>query len=172
MSQNIVNLLGAGSGIDTQALVSQLVEVERSAPQGRIDNKREQVNTQISDFGLLNSALSTLQDAAAAMGNVATFNTKTAALPDSTDFLPVSLDANAKSGSSAFTISRLAQSQSLSTNALFNDPSDAIGEGVLPLILGAGMWWPPPLIQPLLQKIPPQPQKPSRLTVPTIHSRV
>ncbi len=137
MSQNIVNLLGAGSGIDTQALVNQLVEVERAAPQERIDNNRETTQTQISDFGLLSSALSTLQDAAQAMGNADTFNTKSAAFTDSSAFIPVSLEPEAQTGDYSFTVSQLAQSQSLSTDATFTDPSDAVGLGTLTFNFGS-----------------------------------
>ncbi len=136
MSQNIVNLLGAGSGIDTQALVNQLVEVERSAPQQRIDNKRETTETQISDFGLLSSALSTLQDAAEAMSNADTFNTKSAAFTDSSAFIPVNLEPEAQTGDYSFTVSQLAQSQSLSADAVFADPSDAVGIGTLTFNFG------------------------------------
>lgn len=136
MSQNIVNLLGAGSGIDTLALVDSLVEAERSAPQQRIDTKRETVQTQISDIGLLNSALSTLKDAATAMGNSDTFNTKSAAFTDSSAFIPVSLDPEAQVGDYTFTVSQLAQSQSLSTDATFSDPSDAVGLGTLTFNFG------------------------------------
>ena len=136
MSQNIVNLLGAGSGLDTQALVSQLVEVERAAPQERIDSSRELAETQISDIGLLSSALSTLQDAAVAIGNTDTFNSKTAAFTDSTAFIPVSLDPEAQTGDYAFTVSQLAQSQSLSSETLFSATSDEVGQGVLTFNFG------------------------------------
>jgi flagellar hook-associated protein 2 len=136
MSQNIVNLLGAGSGIDTLALVDQLVAVEKAAPQQRIDTKREKIETQISDLGLMSSALSTLKDAAAAMGNADTFNTKSAAFTDSSAFIPVSLEPEAQVGDYSFTVSQLAQAQSLSTSAVFNDPSDAVGLGTLTFNFG------------------------------------
>lgn len=135
MTQNIVNLLGAGSGIDTLTLVNQLVEVEKAAPQERIDNKRLKAETQISDFGLLSSALSTLQDASALMGDSDTFNTKSASFSDSTAFTPVSLDTNVQTGDYAFTVSQLAQAQSLSSTA-FSSADDEVGEGVITFSFG------------------------------------
>lgn len=137
MSQNIVNTLGIGSGIDTTALVSSLVDVERAAPQGRIDGKRETTETQISDFGLLSSALSVLQDAAETLGSADTFNSKSASFTDSTAFIPVSLDPEAQAGDYAFEISQLAQAQSLSSSALFSSTTDAVGEGTLTFTFGA-----------------------------------
>lgn len=137
MSQNIVNLLGAGSGIDTLALVNQLVEVERAVPQQRIDDKRTLRETQISDYGLLTSALATLQDAAGAMGDADTFNSKSAAFTDNTALIPNSLDADAQNGEYSFTVSQLAQSQSLSTESTFTNITDAVGTGVLTFNFGS-----------------------------------
>jgi flagellar hook-associated protein 2 len=137
MSQNIVNLLGAGSGIDTLALVNQLVEVEKAAPQERIDSTRELTETKISDLGLFRSAMSTLKDAASAISNSDTFNSKTAAFTDSTALVPVSLDPEAQTGEYSFTVSQLAQSQSLSTEALFTEPTDEVGLGTLTFNFGS-----------------------------------
>lgn len=137
MSQNIVNLLGAGSGIDTQALVGQLVEAERAAPQQSIDNKRERTEAQISDYGLLTSALSTLKDAAAAMSDEDTFNTKSAAFTDNSSLTPVSLDPEAQTGEYSFTVSQLAQAQSISASATFNEPTDPVGLGTLTFNFGS-----------------------------------
>lgn len=137
MSQNIVNLLGAGTGVDTQALVASLVEIERSAPQTRIDTQRETAEAQISDFGLLNSALSSLQDAATALGSSDVFNTKSAVIGDSTSFSAVSLGTEAPAGDFSFTIAQLAQSQSLSTQSTFENTTDTVGTGTLTFNFGS-----------------------------------
>ncbi len=137
MSQNVVSLLGAGTGVDTQALVASLVEVERSAPQGRIDTERETTETRISDLGLLNSALSSLQDAARALGNADVFNTRSALIGDSTAFNAVSLDTDAPVGDFSFTISQLAQSQSLSSQTVFANTTDTVGTGTLTFNFGS-----------------------------------
>lgn len=137
MSQNIVNALGAGSGVDTAALVSSLVEVERSAPQTRIDTQRTTAETQISDFGLLSSALSVLQDASTTLGESDTFNSKSASFTDSTAFIPSTLEPEAQAGDYSFSIEQLAQSQSLSSNALFDETTSAVGEGTLTFDFGA-----------------------------------
>jgi flagellar hook-associated protein 2 len=137
MSQNIVSALGAGSGIDTAALVSSLVDIERLAPQGRIDTKRTTAEAQISDFGLVSSALSVLQDAAKALNSADTFNTKAASFTDSSVFTPVSLDPEAQTGDYSFEVSQLAQAQSLSSSALFTAPTDAVGEGTLTFDFGS-----------------------------------
>lgn len=137
MSQSIVSALGAGSGIDTTALVTSLVDIERSATQDRIDTKRTTAETQISDFGLLSSALSVLQDAATALNSSDTFNSKSASFTDSSAFIPVSLDPETQAGNYTFEISQLAKAQSLSSSAVFASKSDAVGEGTLTFELGS-----------------------------------
>ena len=136
MSQSIVSALGAGSGIDTTALVSSLVDVEKSATQTRIDTRRTDTETQISDFGLLSSALSVLQDAAQNLNDPDTFNSKSASFTDSTAFIPVSLDPETQAGNYTFEISQLAQAQSLSSEAVLSSPSDTVGEGTLTFEFG------------------------------------
>jgi flagellar hook-associated protein 2 len=50
MSDSIIRSLGAGSGIDTTSLVSQLVEIERAPQQSRLDSKQETLEAQISAY--------------------------------------------------------------------------------------------------------------------------
>ncbi len=137
MTQNIVNLLGAGSGIDTLALVDQLVEVEKSPTQNRIDSKRESFETQLSDFGLLRSALSNLQDAGEQLSNTDTFNTKSASFTDSDVLVPTAIDADALVGEYSFEVTALAKAQSLSTEASFSAPSDEVGTGTITFSFGS-----------------------------------
>jgi|GEM_PF-264287 len=136
MTQNIVNLLGAGSGIDTQALVTQLVELQRAPTETRIENQRTELEAQLSDFGLINSALSTLDDAANQLSDPDTFNTKNASFSDSTILTATNLDADALTGEYSFEVTALAKAQSLSTEAVFDDPTDEIGTGTLTFNFG------------------------------------
>ena len=40
MATNIVNALGAGSGIDTASLVNSLVDAQKAPQQNRLDSKK------------------------------------------------------------------------------------------------------------------------------------
>ena len=129
LDNNIVQSLGAGSGIDSQSLIRSLTDIERAAPQKRIDDKRELTETQISDFGLIKSAISTLKDAATTLTEPEGLFSKTASFTESDAIVPVELDTDVQAGTYTFTVESIAQSQSLSTTALFNDPTDEVGEG-------------------------------------------
>lgn len=134
---NIISSLGAGSGLNSTSLVDQLTEVERAPKQAQIDTKKETIESQISDFGLIRSALSTLQDAADVLTDTATFNSKSASFGDSSAFIPVSLDEEAPVGSYSFEVLDVARSQSLATGATFAAPTDAIGKGTITLDFGS-----------------------------------
>ncbi|MFL0799164.1 MAG: flagellar filament capping protein FliD [Agarilytica sp.] len=135
IDNNIIQSLGVGSGIDTNNLVKQLTEIERAAPQERIDSKRELAETQISDFGLLTSALSTLQDAAEALTDPEALFSKSASFTESDALVPTSLDTDVPAGTYAFTVDQVAQAQSLAFTG-FSDPTDAVGEGTLTFNFG------------------------------------
>jgi len=134
--QNIISALGAGSGIDTKALVEQLVEIEKAPKQGTIDSSREKLESQISGFGLIRSALAIFQDAVDALGDPESFNAKSATFSDSEALIPSSLEDNAPAGDYTFSVEKIAQAQSLVTQSSFTDGSDAVGKGTLTLRFG------------------------------------
>lgn len=136
IDNNIIRTIGAGSGIDTNSLVEQLTAIEKAAPQERIDNKRELTQTQISDFGLLSSALSTLQDAAETLIQPEGLFSKSASFTESDAIVPTGLGTDVQTGTYAFTATQVAQSQSFAF-AGFTNTSDAVGEGTLTFNFGA-----------------------------------
>jgi len=135
IDNNIIQSLGAGSGIDTANLTKQLTEIERAAPQNRIDTKRDKAETQISDFGLVSNAMAILQDAANVLSEPEGLFSKSASFTQSSALVPVELDTDVQAGTYTFTVEEVASSQSL-TSTSFSDPSDAVGEGVLTFRFG------------------------------------
>lgn len=136
LDNNIIQSLGAGSGIDTNNLVKQLVSIERAAPQERIDNKRELTETQISDFGLLSSALSTLQDAAGVLTDPEGLFSKTASYTQSDALVPTELDTDVQEGSYSFTVQQMASAQALAFEG-FTSVDDEVGEGDITFSFGS-----------------------------------
>jgi flagellar hook-associated protein 2 len=130
IDNNIIKSLGAGSGIDTTALVKQLVDIERAAPQGRIDAKREKAEAQISDFGLMTSAMDKLKSAVTALTEKEGLFSKSASYTSSDALVPTKLATNAQTGTYTMEVRALAASQSLSFAPLAT-VNDAVGEGVL-----------------------------------------
>lgn len=136
IENNIARSLGIGSGIDTTSLVTQLVDIERAAPQNRIDTKREQAESKISDYGLLKSALSTLQEAAQVLADPEGLYSKSAAFTESDAIIPTELSTDVQPGIYNFEVNEVAQAQSI-TFAGLSDPKDAVGEGTITFNFGS-----------------------------------
>jgi len=146
VGSNIISALGAGSGINSRSIADQLTEIEGAARQGQIDSSRETMEANISDFGLIRSALSTLQDSANLLADSETFNSKTASFSDSDAFIPVSLDEDVPVGSYSFEVLDVAQSQSLATSSTYSDTSDTVGKGTITINFGGWDTGVPPTV--------------------------
>ncbi len=132
---SIISALGTGSGIDTNKLADQLTEANKMVQAQRLTTKKTLLETQISDFGLLRSALSKLESAAAGLGSSDTFNAKSLSIPDTKLLSITKLDAKAAAGAYQLKVEQVAQSQSLSSTT-FTSLTDPIGKGTLTLRLG------------------------------------
>lgn len=133
---SIISALGSGSGINTSALVNQLVEVNKLPETNRLTKKETLLQTQISDFGLLRSAFSKLESASSLLGNPDTFNAKSASVPTTTLLGITKLDAKASVGEFSLNVDQLAQAQSV-TSGNFASQTAPIGKGTLAIRLGS-----------------------------------
>jgi flagellar hook-associated protein 2 len=125
-----------GSVIDVSSLVSQLVAATYANQEANNASQTAAVTAQISALGTLKSALSTFQDALAALDTPGSFDALTAASSDQSAFTATA-DSSAVAGTYSVGISQLAQAQQLVSTA-FTAGSDAtIGTGTLTLSLGA-----------------------------------
>jgi flagellar hook-associated protein 2 len=137
MDTSIVSALGAGSGIDTVALVKQLVEIERAPQQQRLDSKKETLDAQISAYGTLKSSLSEFQGLLEPLSNNDTFNARSVSFPETDVVTPNSLGTNAQVGSYQLEVIEVAQAQSLAINTTYASKDSAIGvSGSLTISLG------------------------------------
>ena len=128
MGNNIINSLGAGSGIDVSSLVDGLVAVERAPKESRLDSRQEKLETQISAYGVLKSSLSEFQGVLAPLADADTFNARAVSFPDTDLITPTELDADAQAGTYQLEVLSVAQSQSLASAAVA-DPDAALGAG-------------------------------------------
>lgn len=108
---------GLGSGIDIRSLVDQLVAAERAPTQNRLNRQQQSVQSQLSAYGSLKSALSTFRDQAKALQSSNNFGLmKTSS--SNTDALAVSATSKAKAASYQVEVKELAQAQSIAAPAL------------------------------------------------------
>jgi len=128
MSTNIVSALGGGAGFDSQALVSDLVGVQKAPLQARIDNQRTSYDSQISAYGTLKSSMSELQALMAPLADPSIFNSRAVNVP-TTDVLSVnSLESSAQPGSYKIEVDQVAAAQSLAFNIATADATSALNK--------------------------------------------
>ena len=128
-----ISSAGIGSGLDVASIVSQLLSIER-APIRQLQSEAGKLQTQISAFGRVQSALSTLRDSSVKLTQADTWRAAKATSSDTTALSATATGA-AQAGGYNINVTRLAGSQTLSTGNYAN-ASASIGSGILRIELG------------------------------------
>lgn len=111
ISTNIVNTLGAGSGVDVKSLAQQLAEVEITPRKDLINTKITQTEAKISAYGYIKTALSDLKNAFAKLDDAADFASisPTVSQPNA---LGITTNFSAQAGNFNLQVSNIATAQS------------------------------------------------------------
>ncbi|MBT8436472.1 MAG: flagellar filament capping protein FliD [Gammaproteobacteria bacterium] len=132
-----ITSLGVGSGLDLGTLVSGLIEAERAPTENRLNQKQQNITTELSAFGLLRSSLSQFQTSLDGLKTSSAFNAKAITASDVSIFSS-SVESFADTGSYSVEVLALAKAQSLATSAAtaFSTVDDVIGSGTLTVQFG------------------------------------
>ena len=135
MVSNILTSLGGGSGIDTKALVESLVAAERAPRDTILDSKTKTLETQISGYGALRSAMTGIQDSIKLLADPDTFNARNVTFANTDLVTPTEVDAGSLTGNYSINVTALAASHSLSTGG-FADIDAVVGSGTMTFSFG------------------------------------
>lgn len=124
---------GLGSGLDVSTIVTKLVALER-APIDRLATEQKALDAQVSTFGKLQSALSSLRDAASKLTKADAWSPATTTSSDAAS-VSATAGSGAVPGNYAITVAKLARSQLL-TSSTFATAATAVGTGTLTIELG------------------------------------
>ncbi|MEY2894171.1 MAG: hypothetical protein RJA98_4079 [Pseudomonadota bacterium] len=125
--------IGIASGIDS-TVIDKLVALERS-PKALLATAATKINTQVSAFGKLQSAISTFRDSALALTQTANWDATASTSADDTS-VAVSSTSTAKSGSYAVKVNSLASAQQTASPGFTDGRTAVIGQGTLRIELG------------------------------------
>ena len=128
-----ISSAGIGSGLDVANIVNQLLSIER-APIRQLQTEAGKLQTQISAFGRVQSALSTLRDSAVKLAQADTWSSAKATSADTTT-LGATATGAAQAGSYNVNVTRLAASQTLATGN-YASAGTSVGSGILRIELG------------------------------------
>lgn len=130
-----ISSAGIGSGLDIESLVSKLVAAERT-PITQLSKRTDSLKTELSTYGKVQSALSTLRDAAAKLTTPASWAGSLATSSDTTA-VSVSAGTGAAVGNVSVQVNQLAQAQTLVSGTAFASATTSVGQGSLTITLGA-----------------------------------
>lgn len=129
---------GIGSNLDVNGIVSQLMSLERQ-PLNVLNTKVSRYNSQLSAYGQLKSDLSSFKSAAYALSTTTGFSVFKATAADTT-ILNATADSTASVGAYDITVTTMAASQKLISNAttlpLTDSNTTTVGTGTLTLASG------------------------------------
>lgn len=128
-----ISSLGIGSGLDANAIVSQLVAIERQ-PINLLQTAASTLQTKISSFGKIQSYLDGLNAAADKLNSASTWSSSLAT--SSSAAVVASSSSGSAAGSYSVTVAHLAASQMAATSAL-PTATTTVGAGTLNIDIGA-----------------------------------
>lgn len=117
---------GIGSGLDVNAIVSQLMVVQ-ALPLTQLNNQVSSYQASLSAYGTLTSALSAFQSSLASLNTASTFGALSLT-PSNTSILTGTAGSTAVAGNYNVDVTQLAQAQSLTASGQASETS-AIGTG-------------------------------------------
>jgi flagellar hook-associated protein 2 len=129
-----ISSLGVGSGLDSNTIVSKLVALERQ-PITDLQTAATKIQAKISAFGQIQSAASTLHDAAQKLANPAIWSSTTSTSSDS-NAVSFTTDTGAAVGNYTVSVTALAAPQSVVTNTALTSTTSTLGSGTLTIDLG------------------------------------
>ncbi|MCP4293686.1 MAG: flagellar filament capping protein FliD [bacterium] len=130
---NNIAFSGLASGLDTGAIVSQLVELKR-APIYRLQNRKQGFQAQLSSLVKLKTKLTDMQSAMQDLDTANEFSSLKATSSDE-DFLTVTPGSDAAAGSYTFEILNLAKAQKTISQG-FDSVEESIGSGIVSFNVG------------------------------------
>jgi len=130
-----ISSAGIGSGLDVESLVTKLIAAERT-PINQLAKQTDSLKTELSTYGKVQSALSTLRDAASKLTSPSTWG-GTLATSSDTSAVTVSAGTGASVGNVSVQVNQLAQAQTVVGTTAYASASTTVGQGSLTITLGA-----------------------------------
>lgn len=122
-----ISSLGIGSGLNLSGLLSQLQTAEQAKLEP-ITTQKTELQSKLSAYGRLQSALTSLQTAVSKLNYAKTFQAVTTSVSGSS--LNAAVSGSAVAGNYAVNVTQLAQAQSLATSGVADQTAD-LGTGTL-----------------------------------------
>jgi flagellar hook-associated protein 2 len=121
--------LGLGSGLDSNGIVSKLVELER-VPITQLQTQADKIQSKLSAYGQIQSSVTSFRDAARKVADPTFWGTMTASSSD-TSAVSFSTSTGAAAGSYSVEVSALARAQNVVMATATSAATNTVGSGTL-----------------------------------------
>jgi flagellar hook-associated protein 2 len=128
-----ITSLGVGSGLDLDSILESLEESKTTSLLDPITAQEESVEAEITAYGTLTSALTTLQTAVEALSDASLYESLTTTLSGSG--VTAATTSEAEAGTYTLQVTQLAQAQTLTADGVA-DKTTALGTGTLSIQVG------------------------------------
>lgn len=136
-----VGSLGAGSGLDLESLVKQMVSAQKDAKVGLYQNKINGYESELSALGKVGSAIDNFKSSVKTLNDDELFTGRDAkiAQKEGEEVISITTDSSASNGSYSIDVNQLAKgSRVMSAPGLFSSPDDVISDQDAKLTFTAG----------------------------------
>lgn len=128
-----ISSIGIGSGIQLEDMITQLMALEKR-PLQMLAAKEESYSTKLSAYSMVNSSLSTFQNAMKSLSSISKYQ-KTTASSTNEEIAKITAGATAINGTYSLKVNKLAQSQKLVAGGVASDKAP-IGNGKITIDFG------------------------------------
>lgn len=136
-----VGSLGAGSGLDLESLVKQMVSAQKDAKVGLYQNKINGYESELSALGKVGSAIDNFKSSVKILNDDELFTGRDAkiAQKEGEEVISITTDRSASNGSYSIDVNQLAKgSRVMSAPGLFSSPDDVVTDQDAKLTFTAG----------------------------------
>lgn len=120
---------GLGSGLDINALVTSIIDAERTPTSNRLDFKEAKLQAELSAYGSLKGALSSFRSTLTSLSFTSAFRSASAET-NNADVLSADVSDNASESNYSIKVNQLAQAHTLVTTG-FSELNDVVGTGTI-----------------------------------------
>jgi flagellar hook-associated protein 2 len=130
----MVAATGIGSGLDIEALVTQLVAAERTPAESRLTGQEAVLTAELSAFGSYKGALASFQSSLSQLNSLSTFSQRLANSGDE-DIATLTASSEAATANYDLAVTQLAKSHSLASGS-YSSAADVVGTGTITIRFG------------------------------------
>lgn len=135
MTSPTSNIGGIASGLDTNSIIAQQMQIER-IPLNLSLSRRSLFKSRNDAWSTISGQLTKVRNSARALDDSADWRKFVSTASSNEQAVSVSAGSTSSIGSSSFTVERLARAHQVASVSSFNSSSDLVGAGTLSLTIG------------------------------------